>query len=131
MASLKWVGMDAVMIPGQSGDSLKPYPDCYESLVRLHEPYIPELKDTSSNGLFALPAIEWTLAPNPADQSIRLNSPVGISAWTLMDVQGRFIAGGYETEISSAQLPNGVYLLQAWGLQGQPLVIKRLMVVHP
>jgi hypothetical protein len=81
--------------------------------------------------LFALPAIEWTLAPNPADQSIRLNSPVGISAWTLMDVQGRSLAGGYETEISSAQLPNGIYLLQAWGLQGQPLVIKRLMVVHP
>lgn len=131
MASLKWVGMDAVMIPGQSGDSLKPYPDCYESLVRIHEPYIPEVKDTSSNGLFSLPAIEWTLAPNPADQSIRLNSPVGISAWTLMDVQGRSLAGECGNEIFSAKLPNGVYLLQAWGLQGQPLVIKRLMVVHP
>ena len=130
MASLKWVGMDAVMIPSQSGDSLKPYPDCYESLVRIHEPYIPELKDTSSNGLFSLPAIEWTLAPNPADQRVHLISPVGISAWSLLDVQGRFIAGGYVDELSSAQLPNGVYLLQAVGSQGQPLVIKRLMVVH-
>ncbi|MFM1898814.1 MAG: hypothetical protein RL577_1054 [Bacteroidota bacterium] len=130
MASLKWVGMDAVMIPGQSGDSLKPYPDCYETLVRIHEPYIPEVKDTSSSGLFGPVVLEWSISPNPADQTVRLNSPVGISSWNLMDAQGRFIAASNCGEVSCGELPAGVYLIQAKGVQGQWLPVKRLMVVH-
>lgn len=57
-----------------------------------------------------------TLYPNPATDKLFLSLPnnTQIQQWALIDLQGRLIkSGGGTTEISTQDLPQGLYLLRA------------------
>ncbi len=130
MASLKWVGMDHVLIPEQGGDSLKAYPDCFESLVRVHEPYIPEVKDTSSNRIHEVSALAWTLFPNPSSGRIHVQAPGDVVSIEVYSAQGQRLRllEGSALGYWDLDLPGGYYLLQAQLQDGRRLSPKALLI---
>ena len=124
------------------GDAWAPYregdgSDLYIRVIvkKVNEPIIPGVGTTSQNGFTVSDAF-----PNPTHDFATINYTLptgGAIDFTLTDIAGRVItqqtqqnmaAGNHNIRISSAQLPNGVYLYTL-GSNGNT-VTKRLIVAH-
>lgn len=104
-------------------------------MKKVNEPIIPGVGTTSQNGFTVSDAF-----PNPTHDFATINYTLptgGAIDFTLTDIAGRVItqqtqqnmaAGNHNIRISSAQLPNGVYLYTL-GSNGNT-VTKRLIVAH-
>ena len=85
------VTSDFVMIKDQELNELKPYPDCFEDIAVVHQPYIPEIVQNSVTDFKK----SVKIYPNPANQRIlNFHCTNKDGKYLLMDVQGRTIQKG-------------------------------------
>lgn len=84
-ASFRPLSSDHVMIKGQAANQLSPYSACYESLIVIHQPYVPEPK-ISTNRFSLIPIIAH---PNPADKNFEIPPTLESIDWTIINSTGQ------------------------------------------
>lgn len=75
--------------------------------VRVYKPTSAGVEELSTSGI--------TLAPNPAQTILNLQSETPIESYVIYSITGNEIQRGTETNISIAHLPAGTYIIEAYG----------------
>jgi len=105
------------MIKDQELNELRPYPDCFEDIAVVHQPYIPEIVQNSVANFKK----SVKIYPNPINQGIlNFHCTSKDGKYMLLDLQGRTIQKGLfrRNNLNSIKLDKGLqgsffFLLQS------------------
>jgi hypothetical protein len=111
------VTSDFIMIKDQELNELRPYPDCFEDIAVVHQPYIPEIVQNSVANFKK----SVKIYPNPINQGIlNFHCTSKDGKYMLLDLQGRTIQKGLfrRNNLNSIKLDKGLqgsffFLLQS------------------
>jgi hypothetical protein len=111
------VTSDFIMIKDQELNELRPYPECFEDIAVVHQPYIPEIVQNSVANFKK----SVKIYPNPINQGIlNFHCTIKDGKYMLLDLQGRTIQKGLfrRNNLNSIQLDKGLqgsffFLLQS------------------
>ena len=114
--------VDHVMVANQPLNDLQPYPECYEKVAVIHEPYIPEIDTTQKNtvispGSKSLRTYLVSAYPNPSTEHWQLSGTPFLAQFVIYNIEGKMVYQGNcianQTTVIDANLfPSGMYFVK-------------------
>ncbi len=114
--------VDHVMVYNQPLNELQPYPECYEKVAVIHEPYIPEIDTTQKNSVVphatqALRTYQVKAYPNPSSDNWQLSGIPFQTQFVIFNIAGKMIYQGnclanQSTVIDATQFTSGMYFIK-------------------
>ena len=129
-SSAKSVTGNFVMIKNQPNNEFKLYPQCYESLSVVHQPYVP---DTTRRNSVDYKELKVSVSPNPVEDICKIEMNVPCGGYHLVDLSGKtvlqekFGVPNRQFQVSTSKLSAGIYYLQILPSNGEQRVTKTIL----